>query len=154
MKRMVLGFAFNPFANKVLLIHKNRPDWQRGKLNGVGGHIEGSETSRDAMVREFREETGEIVPDFMWTHAGRMEHLPTMPGDEPWSVTVYCTSGNNWPSLDMNKTDEPLEWVPVASLTELAAAGGCIENIPVLVALCLLQPAPPSNRRPDFLLRY
>lgn len=154
MTRMCLGFCFNPLDNTVLLMRKNRPDWQAGKLNGVGGHIETGETSRDAMVREFREETGCAIPDFLWEHVGRMEHIQNSPEDKaPWTVSVYMVNMTQTDDV-RTQTDEPLEWVPVSSLTALAAAGQCIENIPVLVALCLLPPAPPSNRRPDFLLRY
>lgn len=73
MKRFVCGFFFNKTKTEVLLIEKKRPDWQRGLLNGVGGHIETKdedtsisgvistlryETPREAMVREFQEETG------------------------------------------------------------------------------------------------
>lgn len=59
----VLGFAFGkPFGahgeRDVLLIKKVRPDWQAGKLNGIGGHVESGELLLDAMVREFEEETG------------------------------------------------------------------------------------------------
>src|SRR5690606_37644269 len=43
---------------RVLLIRKNRPTWQAGKLNGIGGKIERGETPAEAMRREFREEAG------------------------------------------------------------------------------------------------
>jgi len=56
MKRYVLGFAI--YAGNVLLIKKEKPRTQKGKLNGIGGKIEEGETSYTAMVREFREETG------------------------------------------------------------------------------------------------
>ncbi len=42
----------------VVLIRKNRPAWQVGKLNGVGGKVEEGETLGGAMTREFGEETG------------------------------------------------------------------------------------------------
>ena len=38
--RYVLGFLFNPQHTSVVLVKKNRPDWQRGFYNGVGGHVE------------------------------------------------------------------------------------------------------------------
>ena len=65
MKHYVLGYALEWDHTKtnrptrVLLIKKNRPDWQVGLLNGVGGKIEEiDKTPIAAMVREFCEETG------------------------------------------------------------------------------------------------
>jgi 8-oxo-dGTP diphosphatase len=57
----VLGFAFTEdYAgfNRVMLIHKLKPAWQAGKLNGIGGKIEPGETPHRAMAREFFEEAG------------------------------------------------------------------------------------------------
>lgn len=58
MQRYVVGFAFSMDRQRVLLIKKNRPDWQKGKLNGIGGKIEDNEDAYDAMEREFFEEAG------------------------------------------------------------------------------------------------
>lgn len=63
----VVGFLFmpdipsrhNPFQGwEVALIRKNRPNWQKGSLNGIGGKIEEGETPAQAMAREFKEEAG------------------------------------------------------------------------------------------------
>lgn len=59
----VLGFAYYPTveggpAHVAVLIRKRRPEWQAGRLNGVGGKIEPGESADDAMRREWREETG------------------------------------------------------------------------------------------------
>lgn len=51
----VLGFVM--WGDRVLLIRKNRPAWQAGKLNGIGGKVEAGESPRAAMVRECWEET-------------------------------------------------------------------------------------------------
>ncbi len=59
MKHYVLGFVFNSQLNKVLLIKKERPDWMKGRWNGIGGKLEDGETPSDAMYREANEETGE-----------------------------------------------------------------------------------------------
>jgi 8-oxo-dGTP diphosphatase len=66
--KYVLGFYFNPQGSKVVLIEKLKPSWQKGKINGVGGKVEGDElptigrtmldTYNKAMAREFKEETG------------------------------------------------------------------------------------------------
>ncbi|HRU10630.1 MAG TPA: NUDIX domain-containing protein, partial [Thermoanaerobaculia bacterium] len=81
MIKYVLGFAFDDLG-RVALVQKERPAWQSGKLNGVGGHIEGHEEVLDAMVREFYEETGVTVVD--WDFVGEMRGAD-------WHVTVLTT---------------------------------------------------------------
>lgn len=61
----VVGFMFNSGLSSVVLVEKNRPQWQAGKLNGVGGHVESGETPGQAMAREFKEETGVTATE--WT---------------------------------------------------------------------------------------
>jgi 8-oxo-dGTP diphosphatase len=65
-----LGFLFSKSRDRVVLIKKTKPDWQAGKLNGIGGKIEDNESSVEAMVREFAEETGLHVPEEAWTRVG------------------------------------------------------------------------------------
>lgn len=60
----VAGFLFRVSDSgtpQVALIEKKRPDWQAGKLNGIGGKIESGEMPIEAMRREFLEETGAVV---------------------------------------------------------------------------------------------
>jgi 8-oxo-dGTP pyrophosphatase MutT (NUDIX family) len=54
----VVGFLFSPGRKIVLLLQKNRPEWQLGMWNGPGGKLEPGETPAAAMQREFFEETG------------------------------------------------------------------------------------------------
>ena len=64
----VVGFNFivpppgSSDTTKVVLIQKARPEWQKGRLNGVGGHIEEGESPLQAMEREYGEETGDCSP--------------------------------------------------------------------------------------------
>ena len=60
----VVGFLLRNNDNEVALIQKLTPAWQNGKLNGIGGKIENLETPYNAMVREFKEETGADVTDW------------------------------------------------------------------------------------------
>lgn len=63
----VVGFLFSqPSGEHCVLIMKNKPVWQKGKLNGVGGKIEEGETPLQAMVREFEEETGVKTKETDW----------------------------------------------------------------------------------------
>lgn len=64
-KQYVAGFLFSEDYAHVVLIEKNKPEWQKGKMNGVGGKIEEGETPEQAMRREFFEEAGLDVPS--WT---------------------------------------------------------------------------------------
>ena len=86
--KYVVGYCFDPYFEHVVLIEKARPEWQAGKLNGVGGKIEPKETPRRAMVREFQEEAGVYIPawqhirteKFNWWrvgHSGGLERHPT-----------------------------------------------------------------------------
>jgi len=69
MHRYVVGFAFTEDRDKVLLVQKLRPRWQRGLLNGIGGKVERDEVSIVAMRRECKEETGLIL---IWKCGGVM----------------------------------------------------------------------------------
>lgn len=66
MREYVVGFRIDPESNKVLLIEKQKPEWQKGLWNGIGGKIEPGEAPAKAMIREFQEETGMLVED--WEH--------------------------------------------------------------------------------------
>ncbi|WP_034343629.1 NUDIX hydrolase [Deinococcus misasensis] len=102
----VLGFLFDVDGSQVALIHKNRPEWQKGRLNGIGGKIEWGEHPLEAMVREFQEETGLYLP--IW------EHFATLRGG---SFEVFCFVAH---SRDIHQvqscTDEHVEVFPVADL--------------------------------------
>lgn len=73
MTEYVNGFMFSLNRNNLLLIEKNRPEWQKGKLNGIGGKIEEGEKPVDAMVREFEEETGVKTDWRQWEMFAVME---------------------------------------------------------------------------------
>jgi 8-oxo-dGTP diphosphatase len=63
---MVAAFAL--CNEEVLLVRKEKPKWQSGLLNGVGGKAEVHETPLDAMCREFLEETNIEVSADRWNH--------------------------------------------------------------------------------------
>lgn len=64
--RYVCGFLF--VGDEVALIIKKKPEWQAGRINGIGGKIEEGEMPIEAMAREFKEEAAlATVPD-EWHH--------------------------------------------------------------------------------------
>lgn len=70
-RRYVVGFIFSLDRQSVLLIRKNRPQWQLGKLNGIGGEIEKGETPHAAMTRECAEECGIVIPIHLGIYSAR-----------------------------------------------------------------------------------
>lgn len=105
MTEYVLGFAFGERKGRpaVLLVQKSSPEWQAGKYNGVGGHIEPGETPVDAMCREFEEETGVETTADDWT-----ERL-TMQGAE-WRVIIFKCEIRRYLQLarQITKKDKPI----------------------------------------------
>jgi 8-oxo-dGTP diphosphatase len=118
MKRYVVGFMTDQDGENVVLIKKQTPAWQKGRLNGVGGNIEAGETSFEAMAREFREETGvDTAPDD-WKLIARLFndeyecfffHVVGEPYDaqttEDEEIIQYWTENlqvptKNWPVID------------------------------------------------------
>ena len=105
----MLGFYFNLDTTRVVLIKKNRPDWQKGKLNGVGGKIETGESAYRAMIREFEEETG--IADYCWKKAFNL--IDTKNG---WDVKIFFTISEKIDQI-ISKTDElliicPCDYLP------------------------------------------
>lgn len=68
MKEYVLGLIYNLDNTIVVLQLKDKPDWQHGRYNGIGGSVEVGETRMQAMKRESKEEVGiegEWTPKFV-----------------------------------------------------------------------------------------
>jgi len=62
----VAGFVFSADRKNIVLIRKNKPLWQMGKLNGVGGKLLKCEPPQAGMYREFLEEAGVGVSLDRW----------------------------------------------------------------------------------------
>ena len=105
----VTGFLFSPDGQSVVLINKNRPDWQKGHKNGVGGKIEPNETPLDAMRREFVEETGVEIEDW--------EEFATIIGPD-YIVYFHCAFSEKYLLVE-SKTDEEVFFYEVSELPKL-----------------------------------
>ena len=124
MKKYVAGFLFDINKEKVVLIKKNRPDWQMGFLNAVGGSVEFGESSLDAMKREFKEETNVEIND--WEHFASVEK-----GD--FIVDFFRAFSEKY--LDVRSvTDEKVNIYEVKSISDLKI----IDNLNWLIPLGLL----------------
>jgi 8-oxo-dGTP diphosphatase len=122
-KRYVLGFAF--FQNKVVLIRKNRPEWQAGKLNGVGGKIEPTDQNAfAAMAREFYEEAGVLLRPHRWRHVLLME----WPDAQVFVMSALLTPSEA--DCVRTKTDEEVSW-------HSDIPDDVIPNLRYIVPLCM-----------------
>lgn len=119
MKRWVVGFLFQ--GDRVALVAKTHPEWQAGKLNGVGGKVESDETPLQAMQREFAEEAGAQVED--WREFAVLNV-------EAGAIHFFCSHGEHeLKSL----TEEIVSWHPLSDLATLPV----IPNLHWLIPLAL-----------------
>ena len=138
----VAGFLFGSDYQTVALIRKKRPRWQKGKLNGIGGSIEQGETSLQAMVREFREETGvETTPESWHAYATitKMEH-----GRLAWKVDFFAGTAPGTLKHLQSATDETVEILLVMDLYERRME--CVENLSWLIPRAMEQTRYPHVR--------
>jgi len=109
----VCGFLFDPTGTRVALIKKARPDWQKGKLNGVGGHIEKGESAIGAMMREFHEETLTLIETSRWVPFVRFIDA------RDYVVTFFTALGTEEEMIavarhgHVNDDEEPVYVVPI-----------------------------------------
>ena len=106
----VAGLLFSDEGDRVTLILKNRPEWQAGSYNAVGGKVEFGETPADAMKREFIEEAG---VDIDW------EHRFTLEGSD-YRYRVHWFSCHNTEAMAYLRTvtDEIVEVVETYNMPE------------------------------------
>lgn len=128
----VAGFMFDKELKKVALIRKNKPDWQKGKLNGVGGAIEKfDKTASHAMIREFEEETSVITTLINWRQFLVMKGKND--DNKEFRVDFFVSTGDL--SLLKSPTDEKIEIIDLAEIHCLRE--DVVENLTWLVSLGL-----------------
>lgn len=106
MTKYVAGFLFSPDLENVVLIEKQKPDWQKGKYNAIGGKIEKGETPEQAMIREFEEETSLSVTGW--------KPLVDIEG-EGYAVRFFYATSEKW-EHHLTTTDEEVFHIPVMDL--------------------------------------
>ena len=129
MKKYVTGFLFSKDTRYVVLIEKINPEWQRGLFNGIGGKVEVNESSIDAMVREFFEETGVNTHQADWTCYANVYR------ESCYDVDVYFGHSD----LAFNAKTIEQEQVHIIKLAELPRK--IVPNLRWLIPLALDQQA-------------
>lgn len=100
-RKFVVGFLITTDRRHVLLVRKNRPEWQSGMLNGVGGKVRTDELFHQAMRREFMEEAGLHME---WREFCRLT------GSYGEVRFFYSIAGHNETQLVRSATDEKISW--------------------------------------------
>lgn len=113
----------------VLLVHKNKPDWQKGKLNLVGGKVEEGEDAIACALRELKEEAGLEPWDFQKNlYCGHIQGTDCI---------VHCVRldvdpvGSRW-LLPREEETEKVEWF---TFKEAWADSRLMPNLRIIVPL-------------------
>lgn len=129
METYTVGFVFDENMQQVLLVHKRRPEWQAGQLNGVGGRAENDETIVECMARECLEETCLNIPADRWSHFATIINTGGRSPD-PAQIEFY-TATYSGPITDAQKGDhEEIEWFDITTLP-----GNCIQNLYFMIPM-------------------
>ncbi len=110
-QQYTLGFIFNEALDHVVLMHKAKPEWQAGKLNGIGGKVEEGEDHLSCMVREAKEETNLETRHGDWVFLGEM-------GSDGWGMQVFTLTHIGDMQAIQSMEAEKVEWFPVAALPD------------------------------------
>ena len=130
--KYVAGFLFRAEGREVALIRKTKPDWQRGKLNGIGGKVEKGEHVQSAMEREFREETG-------WAEV-RWNKFCTLQVPQASVSFFKCMHGDD--AVLRSTTDEQVGWFNVQDV--LSRNDVVLPNLRWLIPMALCSSDPVS----------
>lgn len=84
----VSGYILSEDLKKVLLIRKDRPSEQVGKLNAIGGKIEETDLSPlFALIREMKEEAGLETYNYQWKKLDTLKRT----GDKTYKLHLFYT---------------------------------------------------------------
>lgn len=123
-----VGFAFNEDKSKVMLIRRSKPDWQKGKLNGIGGKVLRSESQFEGMQREFVEQAGIPTPMSDW------KMYCTLHGED---YILYCFAIKLGKYVNALQSGGDIGWYNVEDVSNWMPSNQLIHNVPWLVGMAL-----------------
>lgn len=111
---------------QVLLVLKDKPLWQRNRLNLIGGKIEPNEEPIDCAVRELKEETG--------LDAGSISYQGKMLAEDGIEIHCFFASLDD-PHAEINPRDGETEQVAWYTLSDVILDKRLIPNLRVIIPL-------------------
>lgn len=127
MNNYTLGFCFHD--GKVLLIEKKSPEWQNGKLNGIGGKISFGETIRSSLTRSFKEATNVVIQPDDWLNVCKVKNVD-------FEMTVFAAEVDNIEMFDLENKN--LHLIDLPALRE-SDEFSVLLDVRMLVELCLFR---------------
>ena len=118
----VLTFVFTPDFKSVWLIMKEKPEWQKGSLNGIGGKVKPGEIYINSASRELKEEAGVNIEITSENYVGNIVA-------PDYNVVVY---GAVYDGDLFTKEEEVVIVVAISDLYKYKH----IANIPMLIEAC------------------
>lgn len=126
MPNYVIVFAENVVNKNFILVEKKKPDWQRGKLNLVGGKIELNENPAEAASRELKEETG--IAAFDLEHMGEIHCYN--------NEICYCYKAYV-PNIEIKSGDDEEEEFFWTNWDNVKNKSNLMLNLTLIIPLCM-----------------
>ncbi|BCT75851.1 hypothetical protein SCMU_16930 [Sinomonas cyclohexanicum] len=102
-----------PAGREVLLGRKKR-GFGRGKVVGLGGHLEAGETPAEAAARELEEEAGVVLDVALLTPAGTVDfRFPVRP---EWDMQCWMFTCSSWDGEVTESEEIAPAWYPADEL--------------------------------------
>lgn len=129
MKEYVLILPIVSGSKEILLVEKTKPEWQKGKLNLLGGAIEEGETPEQAAIRELKEESGLYLQSDKAIIAGKIINVDYI------VYCLYCEMDRTFYYQKLNPRECEVEKVDWYDWDNVKHDSRLIQNLRVIIPL-------------------
>jgi 8-oxo-dGTP pyrophosphatase MutT (NUDIX family) len=123
------------FDGKFVMVRKERPAWQNGRWNFLGGRTEEGENQFQTASRKFYEECGVLIPPDLWAEVGQIVgNNADGVAEQPYKVFVMAPVQDIslWGDAPTTTTDEQITMMYKSTI--FSDREFFIENVSVIVA--------------------
>jgi 8-oxo-dGTP diphosphatase len=117
MRDATLCFLVREKTSKQILLGLKKKGFGKGKLNGFGGKVSGSETIEEAALRELEEETGvQASPGDIRKVAELEFAFPHVPKERGWDQRVHVFLVEKWEGEAEETNEMKPVWIEIDSI--------------------------------------